>query len=156
MLPCDDRLHLHNFFNPQFKYIISHIYIHPFITHRLITNTIWPAPSWLVGWVGRAMHQYHRCLGFDSYTSLDFFRGYFHWCLSRVQHQGFLLQPKTGPNIWLFGMLSSVVDMNWNNWSLMSTCVTSESRTLKCYRKPCITDMIMLLLSLLKSKDCSL
>ena len=33
-----------------------------------------PAPSWLVSFIGRALHWYHRGQGFESRTSLSFFR----------------------------------------------------------------------------------
>ena len=32
--------------------------------------TLWPAPSWLVSSVGRALHRYRRGHGFKSHTGL--------------------------------------------------------------------------------------
>ena len=43
-----------------------------------------PAPSWRVGSIGRALHRYHRGQGFESCTSLNFFRLSFCNCKSRV------------------------------------------------------------------------
>ena len=34
----------------------------------------WPAPSWLVSSIGRALHWYHRGHGFKSRTGLNFFQ----------------------------------------------------------------------------------
>ena len=39
-----------------------------------------PAPSWLVSLIGRALHRYHRGQGFESRTSLSFFRLSFGNC----------------------------------------------------------------------------
>ena len=36
--------------------------------------TYWPAPSWLVSSVGRALHRYRRGHGFKSRTGLNFFQ----------------------------------------------------------------------------------
>ena len=43
-----------------------------------------PAPSWLVSSIGRALHRYRRSQGFESRTSLNFFRLSFHSCKSCV------------------------------------------------------------------------
>ena len=45
------------------------------------------SPSWLVGSVGRALHQHRRGHGFKSRADLNFFsRPYFHYCLSSVHY----------------------------------------------------------------------
>ena len=52
-------------------------YIHNFIIilSRVYNEPIQrPAPSWLVSLIGRALHRYHRGQGFESRTSLSFFR----------------------------------------------------------------------------------
>ena len=36
--------------------------------------TYWPAPSWLVSSVSRALHRYRRGHGFKSHTGLNFFQ----------------------------------------------------------------------------------
>ena len=36
--------------------------------------THWPAPSWLVSSIGRALHRYHGGHGFKSCTGLNFFQ----------------------------------------------------------------------------------
>ena len=41
-----------------------------------------PAPSWLVSLIGRALHLYRRVQGFESRTSLNFFRLSFRNCKS--------------------------------------------------------------------------
>ena len=43
-----------------------------------------PAPSWLVSLIGRALHLYRRVQGFESRTSLNFFRLSFRNCKSCV------------------------------------------------------------------------
>ena len=45
---------------------------------------MWPAFSWLDSLVGRALHRYRRGHGFESRSGLNFFRLYFHNCLSCV------------------------------------------------------------------------
>ena len=68
----------------------SHIwfsYIHNFIIilSRVYNEPIqWPAPSWLVSLIGRALHWYRRGQGFESRTSLNFFRLSFLNCISCV------------------------------------------------------------------------
>ena len=44
----------------------------------------WPAPSWLVSSIGRALHQYRRGHGFKSRTGLNFFRSYLQLLVSVV------------------------------------------------------------------------
>ena len=53
-----------------FSYIYNFIIILSRVYHELIQR---PAPSWLVNLIGRALHQYRRCQGFESRTSLNFF-----------------------------------------------------------------------------------
>ena len=48
--------------------------------------TSWPAPSWLVSSVGRALHRYRRGHGFKSRTGLNFFQALFHYCLSSANY----------------------------------------------------------------------
>ena len=47
-------------------------------------STEWPAYSWLVSSVGRALHRYRRGSGFTSRPRLNFFRLSFHYCLSSI------------------------------------------------------------------------
>ena len=54
-------------------------YIHNFIIilSRVYKDPIqWPATSWLVSLIGRALHRYRRGQGFESRTSLVFFSGF--------------------------------------------------------------------------------
>ena len=58
--------------NPQksIVYILNRL----FITSRVyLEPPSWPAPSWLVSSVGRALHRYRRGRGFKSRTGLNFF-----------------------------------------------------------------------------------
>ena len=64
-----------------------------FITWMVYLNpTYWPAPSWLVSSVGRALHRYRKRHGFKSRTGLNFyliflffiFRSYFQLLVSAV------------------------------------------------------------------------
>ena len=49
-----------------------------FITWMVYLDpTYWPAPSWLVSSVGRALHWYCRGHGFKSHTGLNFFQALF-------------------------------------------------------------------------------
>ena len=71
--------------NIWLSYILNRI----FITSRVYLEPLsWPAPSWLVSSVGRALHRYRRGHGFKSRTGLKFFffRPYFHYCLSSAHH----------------------------------------------------------------------
>ena len=38
---------------------------------------LWPAPSWLVSLIGRALHRYCRGQGFESCPNLNFFQAFF-------------------------------------------------------------------------------
>ena len=49
-------------------------------------DTYWPAPRWLHGSVGRALHQHHRGHGFESHSGLNFFRLRLHNCLNWVHN----------------------------------------------------------------------
>ena len=42
---------------------------------------MWPAPSWLHSSVGRALHRYRRCHGFQSRSDLNFFLDYGSNCV---------------------------------------------------------------------------
>ena len=55
-------------------------YIHNFIIilSQLYNKPIqWPALSWLVSLIGRALHRHRRGQGFKSHTSLNFFQAFF-------------------------------------------------------------------------------
>ena len=54
-----------NFIYLKSSFITWMVYLDP--TH-------WPAPSWLVSSVGRALHRYRRGHGFKSHTGLNFFQ----------------------------------------------------------------------------------
>ena len=63
----------------------SHIYSNISTTLRVyLEPTWWPAPTWLVSLVGRALHWYQRSHGFQSCTGLNFFQALFSlllkWC----------------------------------------------------------------------------
>ena len=51
---------------------ISKIFIHLDV---YLDPIHWPAPSWLVSSIGRALHRYRRGHGFKSRTGLKFFSG---------------------------------------------------------------------------------
>ena len=77
--------------NPQFKYMVFHIFICIILLHLRVYYelTIWPAPSWLDSSVGRALLRYRRGHGFESRSSLSFFffSGFkIHSCLSCVHN----------------------------------------------------------------------
>ena len=68
-----------------FLQIIPHSIFHIFIISWVYNEPIqWPAPSWLVSLIGRALHWYRRGQGFESHTSLSFFRLSFRNCISCV------------------------------------------------------------------------
>ena len=46
------------------------------VANRKPENIQWPAPSWLVRSIGRALHRYRRGQGFESRTSLNNFSGF--------------------------------------------------------------------------------
>ena len=69
----------------QFKCMNFEIRIFTFISppqRSCYDFTQWPAPSWLDSSIGRALHRYRRGHGFESRSSLNFFRLSFHNCLS--------------------------------------------------------------------------
>ena len=59
---------------PQCKYVNFHI--SKFFIHLdvYLYPIHWPAPSWLVSSIGRALHRYRRGHGFKSRTGLNFFQ----------------------------------------------------------------------------------
>ena len=70
---CSSHIWFSNVYN--FIIILSRVY------HEPIQR---PAPSWLVSLIGRALHRYRRGQGFESRTSLNFFRLSFRNCISCV------------------------------------------------------------------------
>lgn len=69
-------------------------YIHNFII--ILSEPIQgPAPSWLVSSIGIALHRYRRGQGFESRTSLNFFRLSFRNCKSCVYNCDDLLLYKS-------------------------------------------------------------
>ena len=72
-------------------------------THCFVVILLWvygkltqrPAPSWLVGLIGRTMHRERRGQGFESRTSLMFFMLSFRNCKSCVYNRVDLLSFKT-------------------------------------------------------------
>ena len=74
---CEDRFHIHVFIRSS-NIWLSYIHSRLFTTSRVyLEPTQWPAPSWLVSSVGRALHWYRRGHGFKSCTGLKFFSGLF-------------------------------------------------------------------------------
>ena len=70
-------IHIHVFIHSS-NIWLSYIHSHLFTTSRVyLVPTQWPAPSWLVSSVGRALHWYCRGHGFKSRTGLNFFSGLF-------------------------------------------------------------------------------
>ena len=69
--------------NIWLSYILSRLFITSLV---YLEPTLWPAPSWLVSSVGRALYQYRRGHGFKSRTGLNFFRPYFHYCSSSTHY----------------------------------------------------------------------
>ena len=55
-----------------FIYILSRLFITSWV---YLEPTYWPAPSWLVSSVDRALHEYRRGQEFKSRTGLIFFSG---------------------------------------------------------------------------------
>ena len=51
-----------------------HSFIHP--SRVFYELTVRPAPSWLDSSVGRALHRHRRGHGFESRSSLNFFKGF--------------------------------------------------------------------------------
>ena len=70
-----------------------------------LETTQWPAPSWLVSSVGRALHRYRKGREFKSRTGLNInFRPSFQYCLSRVHYCEDLFHIHVfirSSNIWL-------------------------------------------------------
>ena len=67
--------HCCSIFKHCLKYIKFHIFsciLHLLRVHYELTK--WPAYSWLDSSVGRALHQYHRCHGFESRSGLSIFQ----------------------------------------------------------------------------------
>ena len=73
VLSCEDLLH-------SFLHHSANIWVFIYLKSLFITwmvyldPTYWPAPSWLVSSVGRALHRYRRGHGFKSRTGLNFFQ----------------------------------------------------------------------------------
>ena len=69
---CEDLLisSLHRSAN-MWNFHISKIFIHLDV---YLYPIHWPAPSWLVSSIGRALHRYRRGHGFKSRTGLNFFQ----------------------------------------------------------------------------------
>ena len=57
-----------------FQYIHNFIIILSWVYNKPIQ---WPALSWLVRLIGRALHRHRRGQGFKSHTSLNFFQAFF-------------------------------------------------------------------------------
>ena len=73
----EDRLHIHVFIRSSdiwLSYIQSRLFTTSWV---YLEPTQWPAPSWLVSSVGRALHWYRRGHGFKSRTGLNFFQAFF-------------------------------------------------------------------------------
>ena len=74
---CEDCFHIHVFIRSS-NIWLSYIHSCLFTTSRVyLEPTQWPAPSWLVSSVGRALHRYRRGHGFKSHTGLNFFQAFF-------------------------------------------------------------------------------
>ena len=74
---CEDRFHIH-VFNRSSNIWLPYIHNRLFTTSRVyLEPTQWPAPSWLVSSVGRALHRYRRGHGFKSRSGLNFFKAFF-------------------------------------------------------------------------------
>ena len=92
-------------FHPQFNIwclIYSYSFIHP--SRIYYELAMWPAPSWLDSSVGRALHRHRRGHGFQSRSSLNFFRLSFRNCLSCVLTARIFFYLIFHPqfNIWYF------------------------------------------------------
>ena len=80
---CEDLSSIWSFIrSSNICFIYWHSFIHPSRVYYELT--IWPAPSWLDSSVGRALHRHRRGHGFESRSSLNFFRLSFRNCLSCV------------------------------------------------------------------------
>ena len=73
----EDRFHI-QVINRSSNIWLSYIHNRLFTTSRVyLETTQWPALSWLVSSVGRALHRYRRGHGFKSHTGLNFFQALF-------------------------------------------------------------------------------
>ena len=71
---CDD-LSFISLFSSAVQIYDFHIFIIISSPKRVhVELTEWPAPSWLDGSIGRALHRYLRGHGFESRSSLNFFQ----------------------------------------------------------------------------------
>ena len=97
---------IYSLFLPQFKYMNFHIFTFISSPQRVYNEfTQWPAPSWLDSSVGRALHRHRRGHGFESRSSLNFFRLSFRNCISCVYNcddQSFIYCFFRSSNIWIF------------------------------------------------------
>ena len=67
---CEDRFHIHVFIHSSHIWL-SYIHSHLLIASRVyVEPTHWPARSWLISRVGRALHRYRRGHEFKSRTGL--------------------------------------------------------------------------------------
>ena len=63
---------------------LSYIHSHSFVTSQVYYKpTKWPAPSWPISSVGRALHWYCRGPRFNSHTGLIFFQALFSLLLNK-------------------------------------------------------------------------
>ena len=80
----------------------------------------WP-PIWLVSSVGSALHRYCRGHELKSYTGLDFFRPYFHYCNDRFHIHFFARSSRM-----IFIYLQSIVILQYNDILVCRWCGTLE------------------------------
>ena len=85
---------------------MTFIYSFVFFTfYGYITNSKWPAPSWLDSSVGRELHRFRRGHVFESNSGQNFFRLKFHNCWSCVHNrddQSYLHIILRFSNVWTF------------------------------------------------------
>ena len=86
--------------------VMISIYLEPLFTTWKVN---WPAPSSLVGSVGRALHWYRRGHGFKSRTDLTFLRSYFQKFWKRSLYQW---------KLWLFYALQKQHRLEWQKLAL--------------------------------------
>ena len=73
----EDRFHI-QVINRSSNIRLSYIHNRLFTTSRVyLETTQWPALSWLVSSVGRALHRYRGGHGFKFRTGLNFFQAFF-------------------------------------------------------------------------------
>ena len=82
VLSCEDLLissphRSANMWNFHISKIFTHLDVYLYPIH-------WPAPSWLVSSIGRALHRYRRGHGFKSRTGLNFFQVHLQLLVSNV------------------------------------------------------------------------